>query len=552
MKYSKLCDYYNRLESTSKNLKLRDIVSELLEEANTDNIELITLASMGRIFPVSVDKDIGIAGKTVQSIIVKTYGVDEDSVVDQYRELGDLGKVAEQFCENRKQQSLMQKELDVQDVYDRLRELPEISGQGSQDRKEGVVKELLMSASPREARYIVKTILDEMRMGVGEGIVRDAIAEAFDVPKDKVENAYFILTNYGEVAKIAMVDGEEGLDNVEIEVGKPIMTMHPTAAESFETAFESYDKVALEVKYDGFRAQIHKDGNDIRIFSRRLEEVTRQFPDVVEWAKECLKPEKCIVDSEILAVGEDGKPLAFQKLSKRIRRKYNIEKMVEEIPVQVNCFDIFYSNGQGYMEHTMEERWKALEKVVDASDKFKLAEHFETADIDKARKFYQKALDKGQEGIIVKNMDANYQPGRRVGYWQKVKETMEPLDLVITEARWGEGRRSDWLSSLLLSARDSETGDLLTVGRLGTGLTEKNLEEVTQRLKDLITSRDGRKVKVKPRIVVEIGYEEIQKSPKYESGYALRFPRLLRFRNDKSVEGIDTFRRIEKLYKEQS
>ncbi|MFP4045958.1 MAG: ATP-dependent DNA ligase [Candidatus Aenigmatarchaeota archaeon] len=553
MKYSDLCEYYKRLESTTKNLEMRDIVSELLQDSDEEELEIISLASMGRIFPAYVDKDIGIAGKLMQKIISKAYGIKAGDIENRFRDTGDLGETAEYFCQRKKQQTLMQKELTVKKVYENLRKIPDITGSGSQEKKMNIVKELLVSAKPIEARYIVKTALEEMRIGVGEGTVRDAIAKAFDVEAEKVENAFFVLTDYGKVAKIAKEEGEEELENVEIEVFKPIRTMHPERSESFESAFNSYEDVSLEVKYDGFRAQLHKKGDEIRIFSRRLDEKTKQFPEVVKWAKEHLDCEECIIDSEILAVDENGNPLPFQKLSRRIQREYDIEKMSKEIPVQVNCFDIFYLEGKNYMWKPLRDRWKRLKDVVKVSEnKFKLADHFETDDIEEAKKFYQKALDMGEEGVIIKNMKAKYQPGKRVGYWKKVKETMEPLDLVITEGRWGEGKRSEWISSLLLAVRDPETGDFVSTTRLGTGLTEEQLGEITDRLQEIIVEEEGRQVRVKPKIVVEIGYEEIQKSPKYGTGYALRFPRLLRFRPDKGPEEADTTERLKSLYDKQS
>ncbi|MFB6216215.1 MAG: ATP-dependent DNA ligase [Candidatus Aenigmatarchaeota archaeon] len=552
MKYSKLCDYYRRLENTTKNLEIRDIVSELLQETPPEDIEIIALAAMGRIFPASVDRDTGIAGKMMQDIISKSFGVDEDEVVEKFKETGDLGETAEYFCENKKQQSLIDKEITVRMVYENLRKLPDISGSGSQTKKIDLIKELLVSSTPVEARYIVKTTLQEMRMGVGEGAIRDAIAKAFDVTSEKVENAFFKLTDYGEVARIAMEKGEEGLESVEISVGKPLMVMLAEKGESLEKAFNSYENTALEMKYDGFRGQIHKNGDEVKLFSRRLDEKTEQFPEIVEWSREALKPEKCIVDCEIIAVDEEGKPLAFQNLSRRIERKYDIDEMREEVPVQVKCFDLFYCDGESYMEKTLRERWNKLHDVVEpVGEDFGFVKHVEPKDFEEAQKFYQSSLNRNMEGIMVKNLDARYQPGKRVGYWKKVKETMEPLDLVIVEGIWGEGKRSDWISSLMLAVRDPDTGEFLKTGKMATGLTEEQLEEITHKLQDIVVREDGRRVYVKPQIVVEVGYEEIQESPKYETGYALRFPRLLRFRPNKGPDQVDTVGRLKSLYDKQ-
>ncbi len=552
MKYRELCDYYKRLEETTKNLEMRNIVAELLKKAPIDDLELITLASMGRVFPASVDKDIGIAGKLMQKVISRAYGASKKEVVGKFKETGDLGRTAEYFCENKRQRSLMKKELSVDKVFKNLRRLPETTGKGSEERKDRLIRELLVSAEPTEACYIVRTTLQEMRIGVGEGTVRDAISKAFDVPKEKVEQAFFKLTDYGKVAMIAREDGEGGLDKVDIEVGRPLRMMLAEISDSLEDALNAYDNPAVEVKLDGFRGQIHKNGREIKLFSRRLEDKTDQFPEVTEWARECLKPERCIVDCEIVAVDDDARPLAFQNLSKRIQRKYDIKRMVKKIPVQVNCFDLFYVDGESYMERSLRDRWSKLKEIVKEKEgRFGLVDHIETDDMEKANMFYQKALDQNQEGVMVKNMDAVYQPGKRVGYWKKVKETMEPLDLVVVEGIWGEGKRSQWISSLMLAARDPDTGDFLKTGKMATGMTEEQLQEITSRINGLILAEDGRTVKVRPEIVVEVGYEEIQRSPKYDTGYALRFPRLMRFRYDKSVEEVDTIERLKSLYNKQ-
>ncbi len=552
MKYSDLCIYYERLEETTKNLEMRDIVAELFKEVSSDELEVIALAAMGRIYPSSVDKDVGIAGKLMQKIISRAYGATQKEVVEKFKETGDLGKTAEYFCRNKRQRSLMKKDITVEKVFRNLRSLSETVGSGSEGRKEGLVKELLVSAEPVEARYIVRTTIQEMRIGVGEGTVRDAIAKAFGVSSDKVEDAYFKLIDYGKVARIAKEEGEEGLEDIEIEVGRPLMVMLAERSESLEQAFGEYENVALEVKLDGFRGQIHKDGDRITLFSRRLEDKTEQFPEVVEWARECLKPDRCIIDSEIVAVDDSGKPLVFQNLSKRIQRKYDIERLKSEIPVQVNCFDLFFVDGENYMEKDLRTRWKKLCEIVKEKEgKFRLVEHIETDDLEEANKFYQKALRENQEGLMVKNLDASYQPGKRVGYWQKVKEVMEPLDLVIVEGIWGEGKRSNWISSLMLAVRDPDTGEFLKTGKMATGMTEEEFAEITRKMEDLIVKEEGRRVKVRPELVVEVGYEEIQKSPKYKSGYALRFPRMIRFRYNKSPEDADTIERLKNLYNKQ-
>ena len=303
---------------------------------------------------------------------------------------------------------------------------------------------------------------------------------------------------------------------------------------------------------------IHKKGDKIWLYTRRLENITRQFPEVVELARRGIKAGECILEGEMIGFDRGtGKPMPFQFLSQRIKRKYEIEKMVKEIPVQVNLFEITYLNGETLFRKPLSERRKLLEGAVSpVRGKFQLAKQLVTRDPEKAERFYKEALAAGQEGVIVKNLDAEYQPGRRVGYWLKVKPVLENLDLVITGATWGTGKRAGWLGSYILGCRDPEKGGYLECGMIGTGIKEKaeegvTFKELTRLLKPHITSEKGNRVEIKPSVVVEVAYEEIQRSPNYSSGWALRFPRVVRLRPDKSPEGADDLKRIEKVFRIQ-
>ena len=325
------------------------------------------------------------------------------------------------------------------------------------------------------------------------------------------------------------------------------------AAKSIDDIVREFGKIAAEWKYDGMRAIIEKKGDRIWVFSRRLENVTKQFPDIVELAKDGLPVDECIVEGEILGIdAKTGYPLPFQALSQRIQRKYGIEKMAKEIPVQVNIFDIVYLNGEMLLDKPFIERRKILEKTVKTiPGKFQLSKQIITDDLEKLEEFYQEALSAKQEGLMLKVLDAPYTFGRHVGTMYKIKPIMETLDLVIVGAEWGTGLRAKWLSSYVIACRDPNTGKYLPVGMMGTGLSEEQFQKMTETLKPLIISQKGRYVKVRPEIVVEVGYQEIQKSPNYESGMALRFPRLIRIRTDKSADECDTIDRVMALYKSQ-
>ncbi|MEM7819686.1 MAG: ATP-dependent DNA ligase [Candidatus Aenigmatarchaeota archaeon] len=547
MKYIELAELYEKLEKTTKKLEKRDILADFYKKCPVEKLYKVVLLSMGVVFPAG-ELELGIASEMMKRIIIKTCGISEHELTKKFKETGDLGSTAEFFIKNKRQKTLAKKELTIDIVFDNLRKLPEITGKGSQDKKMELVSELLSCATPKEARYIVRTTLGEMRIGVAAGVVRDAIAKAFDRDVKEIEKSFDVIGDFGRVAEMA----KKGKIKIEIQVGRPVRVMLAERALDLRSAMEKFEHPALEVKYDGFRMAIHKDGDNIKLFSRRLDDVTNQFPEIIKWSKENIKAKECIVEGEVLAINPNtGRPLPFQQLSRRIQRKYNIEKMVKEIPVQINLFEMIYLNGESWMHKTLRERWNKLKEIIKETKYFRLADHLETKDYKKAEEFYKRSLEMGEEGVIVKNLDAHYQPGKRVGFWLKVKPIMEPLDLVITGATWGEGKRAKWLGSLVLAAKSGD--NFLETGMLGSGLTEEQLDEVTKKLKPLIIEEHGKEVKIKPELVVEVAYEEIQKSPKYPSGFALRFPRLLRIREpeDKGPEDINTVKDIEKLFIQQ-
>src|SRR3989338_2541678 len=540
MKFSQLAELYEQLDSTTKKLEKRDILAEFYKKCADTELYKAVVLSMGTVFPRG-EQELGIAVGMIKKVIERVTGASNSEVVEKFKTTGDLGLAAEKLMEKRKQDSLARRELTIDHVFDNLRKLPTITGQGSQDKKIGLIAELLSAAGPKEARYIVRTALGQMRIGVAAGIVRDAIAKAFSQDAKEIDRIHDILGDFGKVAEMAKKDKLKA----EMQVGIPLRVMLADRAADLKEAMEKFEKVAIETKYDGFRIQCHKNGNDVKVFSRRMENVTRQFPDIVAMVKEGVTARQCIIEGEALAI-KAGRPQPFQTLSRRIQRKHDIERTVKEIPVQVNLFDLLYMDGVSYLNETFRERWNQLNKIISENKSFKLAEHLETEDFEKADKFYKKSLAAGQEGVIVKNLDAPYQPGKRVGYWLKDKSILDPLDLVVVGAEWGEGRKAKWFSSVILAARDNEK--LVSTGRMASGFTEEQLEELTKTLKPLIISEEGKVVTVKPQVVLEIGYEELQKSPKYESGYAMRFPRLLNFRSDKSPEDCTTLKEIEKIY----
>jgi len=549
MEFLSIVKLFQKLEKTSSRLEMTSILSEFLHEVPVDLLPIILLFIRGRVFPLWSEKELGIGEKLMIKAISNISGSNESEVEDKIREKGDMGLAAEELLVRKTQTTLFTEKLTVERVYNNLNRLAELTGKKSQDKKLSYISELLSSAEPIESRYLVRLILEELRLGVGEGIVRDAIASAFNVDSVLLERARSLTSDLGEVAKIARLEGDEGLRRVSIKPGRPIEVMLAQKAEGIEDVLEKFRPAIFEIKYDGARIQIHKDNDKVLLFTRRLENVTRQFPEIVDSAKKNIKVKSAVVEGELVAIKsrDDRKPRPFQDLSRRIKRKYGIREMMDEIPVEVNLFDVVFCEGENKINDRFIERRKLLEKIVKKSDNFRLSELIITKNVEKANDFYQMAIGMGHEGVMAKNPDAPYQPGSRVGYMYKIKPVMETLDLVIVGATWGEGRRAHWMASFLLALMDDDTGRLLSVGRMGTGFTDKQFEEMTSLLKPKIISESGKEIKLKPEIVVEVAYEEIQKSPTYESGYALRFPRLVRIRYDKGVDDIDTIKRLEEL-----
>ena len=573
MNYSRLADTYEELEKTSAKLKKSSIISSLLREADPKEMEKVVLLLQGKLFPVWSEKELGMANQLMTKAISSATGFSQEKIEEKFKRSGDLGLVVEELIRNKRQATLFRKKLTVEKVFENLQRIAEVEGKGSQDRKFSLISELIGSAEANEAKYIVRTALGELRIGVAEGIVRDAIAEAF-LPGDKeavnaIEWAFFLTGDYGQVACLAKEKGVHGLKDVRLEIGRPIQVLLAEKSPSLKDALESFDECAIEFKYDGARVQIHKKGEKMWLYTRRLENITKQFPDLVEMARKHVRGDDFIIEGEILAVDKiSHRPMPFQLLSQRIHRKYDIEDMVKQIPIQVNFFDIIHLNGKSFFDVPFKERRRTLESIIaTVPGKFQLAEELVTKDEKKAEAFYKKALEANQEGVMVKNLQATYQPGRRVaGGWLKVKPTMENLDLAIVGAQWGTGKRAGWMGTFVLGVRDEKTGKFLECGMMGTGLKEKDgeankngeiekqgvtFQNLTKMLKPFIESDKSGSIKIKPKVVVEVAYEEIQKSPNYESGYALRFPRILRIRFDKGPQQSDTLERLERLYGQQ-
>ncbi|MCD6535818.1 MAG: ATP-dependent DNA ligase [Thaumarchaeota archaeon] len=437
----------------------------------------------------------------------------------------------------------------ILEVWNTLRRISELRGPGSRTKKLELLRSLLYRMSEVEKRWFLKQLMGEMQHGVNEGLLLEAIAELTNTDLKKVQRAYMLLGKIGDLVEVAVREGKRGLEAVRLTLFRPLRPMLAEMCHDVrELLKESGQPLAFEYKFDGARVQIHVQGDVVRIFSRRLSDVTESLPDVVDQVKSCLRGvREAVLDGEAVAVDEEGRPLPFQELLRRFRRIRNVLEESERIPLKLWIFDVLYLNGVDLLDQPYRVRRKKLEEIVDRQY---LTPMIITSDPDEVVKFLERAIREGHEGLMIKKLDSPYRPGRREKLWLKLKPA-ENLDLVIVAADWGHGRRTGWLSNYHLAAYNPETGGFEVVGKTFKGLTDDEFEWMTKRLLELKLEDDGYTVKVRPKIVVEVAYNEIQRSPKYRSGYALRFARIIRIRDDKRPEEADTIQKIRELYLKQ-
>jgi DNA ligase-1 len=554
MEFGSFAAHAADVEETDADLDVVAKVAALFDEAG-DDLAVVARFVQGRVFPAHSETKLDIGPRLCYEALARaaSTNVTVEDVEDRLAETGDIGEVAANldlggqaglgaFAAEGDDDGLT-----VAEVYEDLTALAAAEGDGSQDEKVTLLFGLFNDCSGEEARYLARLVLGEMRIGVGEGAVRDAIAEAFDVPVEGVQRALQVSNDYGLVAVTARDEGVEGLDAMHLEVGRPVQAMLAQAG-TVTDALDEWEEAAVETKFDGARVQVHWDGDEVSLYSRNMEDVTSALPELVEFVEEHVEA-PVILDGEAVAVDDDGSPLPFQEILKRFRRKHDVEQMRDEIRVELNAFDCLHANEEDLLDEPFRERHRRLRAVV--GDESAVSEILVTDDADEIAAFEERALEAGHEGIMLKDPEAAYTPGDRGKHWLKRKPDVETLDLVVTGAEWGEGRRASFLGTFVLSARDEESGEYATIGKVATGITDEELADLTDLLEPHIRSEDGQEVDLEPAVVFEVGYEEIQTSPTYESGYALRFPRFVTVREDKPPEDADTIERVERLAEQQ-
>ncbi|MDW8040544.1 MAG: ATP-dependent DNA ligase [Nitrososphaerota archaeon] len=550
--FKALAELCEKLEGIRKRVSMISSVSEFLKSLEPEEVEPAVSMILGQPFPKWSQRTLEVSWATLSEIIRRITGVDWKIFMEAFSKTGDIGAATRMVFESSKikrQTPLFEKALTITEVRRSFEAIAEAVGAGSREKKERLTEALLSSSSPLEAKYIVKIIVGEMRTGFHEGLMEQAISEAFHVPLDVVQRASMVLGDVGAVAAVAKTEGKDGLLKVSFKVFRPVKLMLAQMASNVAEALKEHGgKTAFEYKLDGARVQIHKQGETIRIYSRRLTDVTESLPEIAETVKRNVEAEEAILEGEVIAVNGEGHPLPFQHLMRRFKRIHEIEGMASAIPVKLYLFDVLYLNGQSLIALPYLRRRQILAERV---GEIPLTKQIITDSVEEAENFLKEATSSGHEGLIAKKVDSDYVPGIRGKRWLKIKPILEPLDLVIVAAEYGYGRRREWLSDYHLAARDAETGEFLTVGKTFKGLTDMEIIEMTKRLKALAIKEEPRRVFVAPKIVVEVAYNEIQKSPKYKCGMALRFARITRIREDKAPEEADTIQRVKEIYKSQ-
>lgn len=546
--FAKLAQLGQQLEQTSKRLELAALLADFLRSLSPEEIPPAVRLTIGQVFPEWDGRALNVSWRAVETVIAELTDAPPALRDEVSAQAVDGGELVRMLLERARRQPPNSLPLTILEVFRTFEEIAATGGKASRTRKEALLRGLLSRATPIEAKYLVKIIYQDMRHGVSEGLMLEAIAQAAGVKAKLVQQANQLWGDLGDVALVALTAGETGLKHVTIRLFRSLKPMLAQTAEELTEAFERYGgRVALEYKLDGARVQIHRQGNEVRIYSRHLADVTDSLPDVVAEVRDKLAAEEAILEGEVVAVDAQGHPLPFQDLMRRFRRKHAIATTVEQVPIQLYLFDALYLNGETLVDASYRERWAALEQ---AAGKLTLVRRLLPQTIEEGETFAKAAYRDGHEGIMAKDLISAYTPGVRGKSWLKLKHVIS-LDLVIVAAEWGYGRRHGWLSNYHLAARDEDSGEYLMVGKTFKGLTDEQFLAMTKRLLTLERSRSRGAVFVQPQIVVEVLFNEIQASSQYPAGLTLRFARIYRLREDKTPAEADTIQTLRQLYEGQ-
>ena len=578
MKFSLVADTLRYMEGTTKRLELTQHLVDLFKITPLDIIPKVVYLLQGKLRPDHEGVEIGIAEKIAIKALSKSSGISVKKIDNEYKETGDFGQVSSKILEQKTQTTFLSEDITVERVYDTLYKIAELKGARSQDMKMKYISSLLNDATPVEGGFIAKIITSNLRLGIADFTILDALSVAYTGSKENrpvLEHAYNVCSDLGKVAQAVSKDGINSLKDFQVTIFSPI---RPMLAERVKSPQEAHEKMgpefASEYKLDGERVQIHRQEEKIILYSRSLENITNYYPDIVENIGKSLKANEAILEAEIVAINDDtGEFLPFQELMHR-RRKYKIAKAVQEYPITVNFFDVLFANGKSCLDMSYKERRGLLEKIVVEDAFAKIMPMTLVKTNNEVEDSLENAINSGCEGLMLKQLDSPYRAGARASNWLKLKreyrnELGDSLDLVVVGAFYGRGRRTGRYGALLLSAYDDQTDAFPSICKVGTGFTDDSLDQFYQILSDKITVKKDPRIEsgleadvwFEPEVVIEIVASEITLSPIHKvamdkirkgSGLALRFPKFTgKIRFEKTFENATTIDEILTLYNSQ-
>lgn len=585
MNFKLIAEYFDKLEKISSRIQLTTQLAELFKASDPGIIDKVVYLVQGKLGPDFTDiPELGIGDKFLIKACSLSTRVPENEVEELGKKTGDLGQVIFDLKNKEDKNDILSflgveksaEALTVIEVYDTLLKIAMQTGEKSRDMKIGLLAGLLRKASPLEAKFIIRFVEGRLRVGIGDSTIIDALAEAFNGRSELIERAYNLRADLGEIAKIVAQKGDIELSNIKPKIGIPI---RPMLGERLQDPAEILKKLGgkalADYKYDGERAQIHKEKDEVKIFSRRMEDITSQYPDVVNMVRSYLTIDNIIVEGEIVSVdGISGEIRPFQELMHR-KRKNDIDVAMKEYPVNLFLFDLMFASGEDYTSKPLLERRKLLESSIKNNTDVKIAKYIITDNVDEIKKFFLQAISDGAEGLMLKSIadSSIYQAGARGWLWIKFKkdyqsEMADTVDLVIVGGFYGKGKRGGKLSSLLLASYNPETESFDSVCKVASGFTDEELDMIQEKLGQVkrnsrhprVNSKLEADVWVEPIYVIEVIGAEITLSPLHvccfnkfqnDAGLSIRFPRFIRWRDDKSPEDATTPQEIMEMYKSQ-
>lgn len=578
MRFSEIADTFEKMSATTKRLELTQHLVELFQKTPPEIISKIVYLIQGKLRPDFEGVELGLAEKLAIHALSKSSGIPIKKINSTYAEDGDLGGAAAKIMEQKTQTTFLAQDITAERVYETLYKIAKLEGQRSQDMKMKYVSSLLNDATPQEAKFILKIAMGTLRLGIADNTVMDALAISYTGSKEnrqRLEAAYNVSSDLGAVAETISRNGLKGLDEFHVKVFSPI---RPMLAERVKSEAEAIEKLggefAAEYKLDGERVQVHYKDSTMVLYSRRLENITSYYPDILENLPKALKTTDVILEAEAVAINQDsGEFLPFQELMHR-RRKYDIDRIVEKYPITINLFDVLYLNGKDLLNEPYKVRRKKLEEITSENEYAKIVTQTIIHTENEIEDFLENGINAGCEGLMLKVLDAPYRAGARGNNWLKLKreyrnELGDSLDLVVIGAFFGKGRRTGKYGTLLLASYNQDHDTFESICKVGTGFTDENLDQLYQILQDKVTLKKNPRIEsgmepdvwFEPELVIEIVASEITLSPVHTtakdsirsgSGLALRFPKFTgKIRMEKAPEDASTDQEVITLYKNQ-